>query len=111
MPCRDWPEGPVHTVYEDTPATKAKVKTLEAMLCAVLTASKNIGLDHDLQLIKRINERESGVTKKELFDWWAAHQEKDRARRRAEQAAELKRQVKLQALAKLTPEERKALGL
>ena len=49
--------------------------------------------------------------KKNFFDWWAAHQEKDRARRRAEQAAKLKRQVKLQALAKLTPEERKALGL
>lgn len=43
--------------------------------------------------------------------WWYNHQEMDRKRLAAEEAARQRAKAKRDALAKLTPAERKALGL
>jgi hypothetical protein len=47
----------------------------------------------------------------ELQTWWRDHQVADEARRAGEQLAEQRAAVRRQALAKLTPIERHALGL
>jgi DNA-directed RNA polymerase specialized sigma24 family protein len=47
-----------------------------------------------------------GSVDKELSDWWKNHQEDDRKRAKKE-----KEELKQNALKKLTPKERKALGL
>lgn len=44
-------------------------------------------------------------------EWWAEHQDADRVRLAIEQATERNRKLRMKAVAKLTPEERQALGL
>lgn len=47
----------------------------------------------------------------ELQLWWQRHQKADRERERSERAHRLRERVKKTALGKLTPAERKALGV
>lgn len=48
---------------------------------------------------------------RDLADWWEDHQEADRRRVEREQAEAAAAEARAKALAKLTPEERRALGL
>jgi hypothetical protein len=47
----------------------------------------------------------------ELREWWEKHQEADRKAREAAEAKKRLAQVRREALSKLTPEEKKALGI
>jgi hypothetical protein len=47
----------------------------------------------------------------EVRDWWEAHQEADRKAREARERKAHDAQVRKEALAKLTPEEKKILGI
>jgi hypothetical protein len=47
----------------------------------------------------------------EVREWWAAHKEADRKAREAFEAKLRREELKAAALAKLTPEERAALGI
>jgi hypothetical protein len=47
----------------------------------------------------------------ELQIWWRDHQEADRIRQKEEAAAQKKAHIRAQGLAKLTLEERRALGV
>jgi hypothetical protein len=47
----------------------------------------------------------------EVREWWAAHKEADRKAREAFEAKLRREELKAAALAKLTPEERTALGI
>ena len=47
----------------------------------------------------------------ELREWWEAHQEADRKERDREARAQKRKEIKEQALARLTEEEKEALGL
>ena len=60
MPCN------YYTPDEERRMAVAELHKIEAMLCAVLSVAQKIGLSHDQQLINRISERESGITKKPL---------------------------------------------
>jgi hypothetical protein len=48
---------------------------------------------------------------RDLADWWETHQAADKARVEREQKLEAQATLRSQALAKLTPAERRALGL
>lgn len=50
-------------------------------------------------------------TARDLADWWEDHQERDRAREKEEEEKARVRRVRKNALAKLTDEERKVLGV
>jgi hypothetical protein len=103
MPCfdyggsnRSWDAGEIE-------ALTRKINRLEAMLCAVISVSPDI--------IDRIDENESGIKKAMLKVWWKDHQAEDERRRKREREAAERERIRKSALNKLTPAERKLLGL
>ena len=105
MPCRDWDVPHSGSTVVDKGAAVAK-----AGLCAVLTVLESDDAAF-ADMLKKINWKEAGITKREMLLWWESHKEQD-ARRR-ERMAEQLREIKIRkdALAKLTPEEKKVLGI
>lgn len=91
------------------------------------TAKENYGNPEILnQAVRLLCSLCSGMSKKDqaniiyngmdskarkLADWWDEHREADRIRERAAKAIAHKDTIKKGALAKLTPEERKVLGV
>ena len=75
-------------------------RQLEAILCGIIT--KN-----GIEIIYHLNFNEIGVDQKTMQLWWEKHQKKDIERRKKEEE-EAKRK---EALAKLTTEEMKILGI
>jgi hypothetical protein len=89
MPCR--------SEYMEDDSSK-RINELESMLCAVLTAAEaTTGMLDDL--LEGVDWQEAGVTPETLRGWWDRHRAKDQERLRRE------------ALAKLTPAEKRALNL
>jgi len=129
MPCRDYyddhPEAYFGEKLKDKDAEITKLKKqvsfAESALCAALNALDNRCREWE-DPIDMIDCIEAGISRDALRSWRTKHQELD-ARHRAEEAerkAEAKREaemkkktlkLKSEALAKLNPDERKALGL
>lgn len=94
MPCSDG--GPVYAV---DPQTIARLHKVTRLLCGVMTFLSP-------------NTRNGLCARDpELSEWWEEHQEHDRRRKKAEEAAAQRERDREAALAKLSPRERKALGL
>jgi len=112
MPCYDG--GPS---YPERPRTYNGLTSeqLEAALCAVLTmieADADSSGGYSLAAwLSAVDWKEAGVTRKQVTDWWKAHKAADRARREREERQERLEMLKTNALKKLTPAERAALGL
>jgi hypothetical protein len=101
MPCRDeWytPPEPYET-YD----------FMEAALCGVFT--ELVKRKQFVDVVESMDFAEMGVDKHDLLVWWKAHQKKDAARRKKEAEEKRKAELREQALAKLTSEERKVLGI
>jgi hypothetical protein len=98
MPCRsdDYPAGPTQAELYKKEADK-----VTDLLCSFCEMVERAG---DLTLMPS-----------KVRDWWEAHKELDRKRRAKEDAERKKREaankLRQDALAKLTPAEKKALGL
>jgi hypothetical protein len=101
MPCSD---GGV-------PYPKSRLEQLDdlapAMLCGLFHANEAVFL----LLLEGIDEKECGVTKHQVREWIALHEEKDAQRRKGERALEYFKRVREKALSKLTLEEKLALSL
>jgi hypothetical protein len=98
MPCRDYDPSPIE--YREGSETKKKLDKVTALLCGLCRKLEGYELfTHILN------------NNKELNTWWIDHQEKDR--KEAIRLAKIKREkiLKKNALAKLTPDERKLLNL
>lgn len=107
MPCRD-----EMAEAQDRKRDYQELAFLRAGLCAVLTVmEKNMKKKTFAQYIDCIDWKEAGVTKREFLGWWEDHKEKDRKRLAAmeKQLKEIK--IRKEALAKLTDEEKKILGV
>lgn len=107
MPCYDeWnpPLGSIKPIYQDNPR-------MVAMLCAVLTCIEKGPVYNLEHLLKSIDWREAGITRKDIENWWMDHKRQDRRRRKMEQERVRKEIVRKTALQKLTAEEKKLLGL
>jgi len=110
MPCLDqWTSD--HD-YHDKEMQKRErlIENLEASLCAILTVLER---SNDLKLVvSQIDEKEAGVTIKQILSWWTSHKRKDKARRERE-AAEAEREKALAAakvkVAKMSSKEREAM--
>lgn len=117
MPCRDYYDDHPEAYFRDItePALKKQISFAESALCQTLSTFqehlKNMQKDYDDNIytnpLDYLDYEAAGITREELEKWWDDHQALDKEHReRARQA-----QVKRVALAKLTPEERKVLGL
>ena len=107
MPCRDYYDDHPEQYFRDVtePALKKQISFAESALCATLAALRTY-TDDKQDMFSLINYEEAGITKAELKAWYKTHSELDVKHRAME--AEKKRKA---ALAKLTPEERKLLGV
>lgn len=80
-----------------------------AALCGILHALESDGKLEEI--LRTIDYKEAGVARRDLEAWYLNHKRED-AKRRAREKAEANRKALVKsARAKLTPEERKALGL
>lgn len=109
MPCRDdW--GPVSSGV--TKRHGMTIEDFEAVLCGVFTAAdQGILIGKSDALMDVVDWCEVGVARKTVESWWKKHQAEDAARRKKEAAERQRAALKQSALAKLTAEERAALGL
>ena len=90
MPCNDGREN-TYTVYVESGNQTKR-------LCAVFSVLQQAGtLETTLD---KVNWTEAGVSRRSTEEWWVRHQEEDLFRRRREAV-----------LNKLSPEERKILGV
>lgn len=93
-----------------TEALRARVVFMEAALCATLNALRRINLIH-ADPLDSIDYVEAGIAKKDLNRWWQEHIAKDEARKIREEADRQRKVLREDALAKLSDEEKKVLGL
>lgn len=115
MPCRDYYDDHPQAYYNDVtkPALQKQIAFAESVLCQALVALEYV--DSLVQTIKPkqgeyydwINFREAGTTKEEVVVWHKKHKELDEKHREEERL----KKVKEDALAKLSAEEKKVLGL
>ena len=105
MPCRDeWAEE------QDRRAAFQELALVRASLCAVLTFIE--GDDTAFAaMLKDIDWKEAGVSKREFLAWWEEHKIEDALRRKREAEEKREKEIRKTALAKLTPEEKKILGV
>jgi uncharacterized protein YjiS (DUF1127 family) len=120
MPCRDYYDDHPEAYFRDVkePALKKQISFAESALC--LTLRK---FQETLERVEHWHERgaqtnpldimsdedfaDAGITRKELEKWWKNHKKLDAEHREQERLKKLKES----ALAKLSDEERKVLGL
>lgn len=114
MSCRDYYDDHPQQYFKDVtePALKKQISFAESALCAALgtieamlirQASGDFGYR---DVYEAIDYKEAGITEKELREWHKKHKELDKKHRAEEQ-----KRLKASALAKLTEEEKKALGV
>jgi hypothetical protein len=95
MPCYDG-TGPGGTSYYEDPLTKRRLDVATRVACTVL---------------RKMNPEQLRSLDPETQRWWASHQAEDKKREAREQAQRERLVLKEKALSKLTPAERKALGI
>jgi len=114
MPCRnDYDPSMNSNIFKDCnhSAFNAELEVVAPALCAVF---RKLEAEHGLLMegfLNQIDWRGAGVTKKEVLSWWNTHKEQDERRREREAQEAAAKKLKKAALAKLTPEERKLLGV
>lgn len=117
MPCRDYYQEYPDQYYADTIAgLKKQISFAESALCAALNALEHV---HGLANLDTkqgdfydwLNYPGSGIKKKELVKWHTRHRELDAEHRAEAERRAIKQRIRKQALAKLSTEERKILGV
>lgn len=92
--------------------TLAGEREFEAVLCGLLSAMRDThGAAAVDGWLDAVDWKEVGVPRKRVAYWWAAHQMDDARRRYFERLGSEEARARSEALAKLTPAERKALGV
>jgi hypothetical protein len=115
MPCRDFYGDHPHQYFKDVtePALKKQIAFAESALCQALVALEHVDSLVETVSPKKgdfydwINYKEAGITKSELIKWHKNHRKLDAMHREQERL----KQVREAALAKLSDEERKVLGV
>lgn len=101
MPCRD------ESYYDEVERLNQLLLKCGAMLGAVLKA-----LDEYFDaILSSIDFKEEGFTKEELLAWWKNYLKQEAKRRKREADKKQAAKKRAAALKKLTPAERKLLGV
>jgi hypothetical protein len=114
MPCRDYYDDHPKQYFKDTiEGLKQQVSFAESALCRTLAALEHVDSLVETSSPKQgdfynwINFAEAGIAKQDLVNWHQCHKILDQKHREEQRIMELREA----ALAKLTPEERKVLGV
>ncbi len=115
MPCRDYYDDHPEQYFKEVtePALKKQIAFAESALCQALVVIKHLDSLVETTRPKQgdfydwINFKEAGITKAQLIKWHKDHKILD-ARHREEERL---KKVKEAALAKLSEEEKKVLGV
>lgn len=115
MPCRNFYDDHPEAYFRDVtePALKKQISFAESALCAALSALEHVDTLVETTGPKKgdfydwLNFKEAGITKPQLVKWHNAHKKIDAKNRELERL----KKVKEGALAKLTDEELKVLGI
>lgn len=115
MPCYDGRDRGEEMV-QIASGERARAERAEALLCAVLTQLEK---DNLLATVMSVaNWDEAGISYAYAHDWWEKHKAMDEVRRKKEAEylarnaeKEARKKRKQEVLAKLSPEERKILGV
>jgi len=105
MACRDFYDDHPEQYFKDVtePALKKQISFAESALCAALDA---LEASYPTDFMDKIDYVGAGIAKKDLVKWRKEHKALD-AKHRAMEEEKLKKR----ALAKLSDEEKKVLGL
>lgn len=96
MPCMSYDDRPDYSNKE----WKNKTDKLARIACKAMT-----------ELVEQGKADFLILRDEEVRDWWEQHQEADRKAREEREKKEREARIRKEALAKLTPEERKILGI
>ena len=115
MPCRDYYDDHPEAYFRDVTEKELKkqISFAESALCQALVALEHVDSLVETVSPKKgsfydwINYAEAGITKAQLVKWHKEHKILDQKHREEERIKKLKEA----ALAKLTDEEKKALGV
>jgi hypothetical protein len=115
MPCRDYYDDHPGDYFKDVtePALKKQIAFAESALCQALIALQHVDTQVQTVGIKKgdfydwINFKEAGITKVQLVKWHKEHKKLDNLHREQERL----KKVRTDALAKLSDEEKKVLGV
>lgn len=103
MPCRDYVDDTrIVTEYRDNPETKKRLDRVTRLLCFVIRNLTPLEKNH------LFGHKSNG---QDLKKWWITHQKQDKLRLQKEKEKREHKKIKTKALAKLTPKEKRALGL
>lgn len=96
MPCFTPDPGPSEEEIRE--------QKMPAVLCGILSK-------HGKDILTGLDWKEIGVSRSEVEAWWSQHQAADAQRRKQEKEMAETESAKRKALKKLSPSEKKALGL
>lgn len=102
MPCFDGREN--GRIVEVEPSDYRELKRIEAVLCSIVRK-------HGLDFVLNSMDAECGVSVTQVTKWYERHARSDQARKLREMEEKMEKIKKEKALSKLTPEERKILGV
>ena len=102
MPCNDGYGPGSTTVYVESGNQTAR-------LCGVFTVLENRG--ELASVLNQVDWKEVGVSKASTIAWWERHKEEDRQRRQREAAETARKKARRAVLSKLSPAEKKILGI
>lgn len=120
MPCRDYYDDNPSAYYADTIAgLKKQVSFAESALCLALNTFEqvltNFKAEFDINIktnpLDVMVIEEAGIKRDELETWWTRHKILDAKHRAEEEARAREHRIRNQALAKLSAEEKKVLGI
>lgn len=89
MPCYDSRlDESAESIRAEVAEDMKRLRMVEAILCGILTTLSDHtqftaadGGDYLPDFLERLDYKEMGVTRQDVFDWWTRHQEQDRTRR------------------------------
>ena len=102
MPCNDGGGSHSYPVYIEKGMQTSR-------LCAVFSVLEKRGILGEV--LGAVDWKEAGVSESSTLAWWSRHKEEDRQRRQREAAEAARKKARRDVLSKLTPAEKKVLGI
>ena len=101
MPCYDG--------AAEMTAAEERANEFESLLCGIATVLEQQNMLDNV--LRAVNWSETGLGRYHFDRWWHDHKVQDKQRRMEDQAQKEAEKLRQSVLSKLTPEERRVLGI